>query len=67
LVREAISFDLEQLTSEAKARHKRFEETTKDLVILQEATTFSPPKEIISETRLFKKGKRWRLESVIVT
>ena len=65
-IREASSLSLQQLIEEAKARHRRFEETTKDLAILQEATTFSPPKEIISKIRLFKKQKRWRLESVVI-
>ncbi|MEK9150242.1 MAG: outer membrane lipoprotein-sorting protein [Candidatus Desantisbacteria bacterium] len=65
-IKEALSLDLQQLIEEAKARQRRFEKTTKDLAILQEATTFFSAKEIISEIRLFKKGKRWRLESVVV-
>lgn len=65
-IKEAISFDLQQLIESAKARQGRFEETTKDLAILQEATIFSSSKEIVSEIKFFKKGKRWRLESVVV-
>ncbi len=60
------SFSLEYLIKEAKERHIRFEEMTKDMVILQEAITYSSKKEFISEIRLFKKGKKLRIESAMI-
>lgn len=53
-IKEAFSLSLQQLIESAKARHRKFEETTKDLTILQEVTTFSPSKKIISEIKFLR-------------
>lgn len=66
--KEGFSFNVQRLIEEAKAKCTRFEKRIEDMSICQQIIEFSPTKEkeIVSEIKLFKKKKKWRLESAII-
>jgi len=58
-----LAVDLASIIEEAKARYAKFDKDVKDMTIVQETKTVSPEgKGITLETKIFRKGEKFRFE-----
>lgn len=62
-VGQGLTANWSRILKEGKAKHARFEKEVKDMTIVQEMRMIMPEQEMVSEMKMLKKGKKFRVET----
>lgn len=66
VINEGLAVDLRDLIREAKAKYSKFEKAVKDMIILLEIKRLVGDREMTSQMRVIKKGKKYRTETTMM-
>lgn len=64
-VGQGLAADLAKVLKDAEARYARFEQDVKDMTILQEMKMITPNGDLNQDVKMFKKGKKFRMEFAV--
>jgi len=65
MVGQVLAQDLASIVKQAEANYAKFENEVKDMTIVQETKVVTPEGEMTSETKMLKKGEKFRMETRI--